>query len=155
MFASTKEGGRTFVVGCFVATTHDPSFERLVLAAIENHLIDEAKKTERGKLRRRLDTLLSADERFVRAAGAGGAWALRAHAGVVWQGDRDDLLRAAFAVPGTIDRRVSAVRPFTGLGPRLNLHQDRRWHVRPAPARRDPVMGGDGCGVRRGGVWVS
>lgn len=104
MFASTKDGGQTFVVGCFVTATDDPSFERLVLAAIENHLVDEAKKTERGKLRRRLDTLLSADERFGRAAGAGGAWALREHAGAVWQGDRDDLLRAAFAVPGSIDR---------------------------------------------------
>jgi len=104
MFASTKDGGQTFVVGCYVTATDDSSFERLVLTAIENHLIDEAKKTERGKLRRRLATLLTADERFVRAAGSGGAWALRERAGTVWQGDRDDLLRAAFAVSGSLDR---------------------------------------------------
>jgi len=104
MFASAPEAGRTFVVGCFIKATDDASFERLVLTAIENHLKDEAKKTERGKLRRRLDTLLSADSRFVRGAGTGGAWSLSEHSGSVWQGDRDDLPRAAFAVPGTIDR---------------------------------------------------
>lgn len=104
MLASAPDAGRTFIVGCFVKATDDASFERLVLTAIENHLKDEAKKTERGKLRRRLDTLLSADDRFVRCAGAGGAWTLTGHAGSVWQGDRSDLVAAAFAVPGTIDR---------------------------------------------------
>jgi hypothetical protein len=104
MFASAPEAGRTFVLGCFLTATDDASFERLVLTAIENHLKDEAKKTERGKLRRRLDTLLNADSRFVRGAGAGGAWALGEQAGSAWQGDREDLVRAAFTVPGTIDR---------------------------------------------------
>lgn len=104
MFASAPDAGRTFVVGCFVKATDDASFERLVLTAIENHLKDEAKKTERGKLRRRLDTLLGADGRFVRGAGAGGAWTLTEDAGSVWQGDRSDLVPAAFAVAGTIDR---------------------------------------------------
>jgi hypothetical protein len=87
-----------------VRATDDATFERLVLTAIENYLKDDAKKTPRGKLRRRLDTLLSADSRFVRGAGAGGAWALGEHAGSAWQGDREDLVRAAFTVPGTIDR---------------------------------------------------
>lgn len=104
MFASAPAAGRTFVVGCFLTATDDASFERLVLAAIENHLKDEAKKTERGKLRRRLETLLSADSRFVRGAGSGGAWALSENAGAVWQGDRNDLVQAAFTVPGAIER---------------------------------------------------
>lgn len=104
MFANASDGGSPFIVGCFVKATDDASFERLILTAIENHLKDEAKKTQRGKLRRRLDTLLSADNRFVRGAGAGGAWALSEHTGSVWQGDRNDLVRTAFTVPGTIEK---------------------------------------------------
>ena len=36
----------------------DASLERLLLAAIKNWLVDQAKATEVGKLRRRLENLL-------------------------------------------------------------------------------------------------
>jgi hypothetical protein len=52
--------GPAFVIECFVKATDEPSLERLLLAAVRNHLIDQAKGTDRGKLRRRLVTLLSA-----------------------------------------------------------------------------------------------
>ena len=46
------------VVGCAVKAHDDASLERLLLAAIKNWLVDQAKATEVGKLRRRLENLL-------------------------------------------------------------------------------------------------
>jgi hypothetical protein len=98
MFARS---GRPFLLGCFLKATDDASLERLLLASIRNHLIDQAKMTNRGKLRRRLDTLLSKDARFVRASVGGGAgWAVRGNGGSHWQGDVEDLDRAAAGVRG-------------------------------------------------------
>ena len=46
------------VVGCAVKAHDDASLERLLLTAIKNWLIDQAKATEVGKLRRRLENVL-------------------------------------------------------------------------------------------------
>jgi hypothetical protein len=53
------------VVGCMVKAHDDASLERLVLVAIRNWLKDQAKATEVGKLRSRLENVLGGDPRFV------------------------------------------------------------------------------------------
>jgi hypothetical protein len=87
-----------FVLDCYARSTDVPSLERLLLAAIENFLKDEAKKTERGKLRRRLIGLLRKDARFTECAGD--RWGLAGGSREPWQGDLAALERAAFAVRG-------------------------------------------------------
>lgn len=94
---STK--GQAFVLACLSKATDEGSLERLLLASVKNHLIDLAKGTERGKLRRRLETLLGNDGRFVRVDGPG--WRLASYSeGTVWQGDGAFLEAAAAAVRG-------------------------------------------------------
>ncbi|MEV4273466.1 hypothetical protein ACIODS_16995 [Micromonospora chalcea] len=87
-----------FVLDCYARSTNGPSLERLLLAAIENFLKDEAKKTERGKLRRRLTGLLQKDPRFTECGGD--RWGLASGSHEPWQGDLAALERAAFAVRG-------------------------------------------------------
>jgi hypothetical protein len=58
--------GPAFVLACLIGASDDASLERQLFAVIGNHLIDQAKKTERGNLRRRLDGLLTGDPRFTR-----------------------------------------------------------------------------------------
>lgn len=98
MFARS---GRPFLLGCFLRANDDASLERLLLASIRNHLIDQAKMTNRGKLRRRLDGLLSKDTRFARGSVGGLAgWAVQRTMGSPWQGDVEDLHGAAANVRG-------------------------------------------------------
>jgi len=81
--------------------TDDTALERPLLKTIRNHLIDEAKGTPRGKLRRRLNTLLSADDRFVRGPGSASAsWTLTVHTTEVFRGNPETLQCAAAAVRG-------------------------------------------------------
>lgn len=87
-----------FVLDCYVRSTDGPSLERLLLATIENYLKDEAKKTERGKLRRRLSRLLAKEHGFIKCAGE--RWTLGGGSQEPWQGDLAALERAAFAVRG-------------------------------------------------------
>lgn len=102
MFSKNPARGQVFVLACFAQATDQVSLDRLVLKSIRNFLIDQAKSTERGKLRRRLDTLLSDDERFVRPPALQGipVWALLHRATHLWQGDLEDLHRAAAGVRG-------------------------------------------------------
>lgn len=94
-----KEG--KLVLKCLVRATDQASLERLLITAIENYLKDKAKSTERGKLRRRLVTLLSQDDRFMRAqVGGTDAWSLKAEHQQPWQGDIAELHRAARQVRG-------------------------------------------------------
>lgn len=111
MFARTK--GPAFVIECFVKATDDASLERLLLAAVRNHLIDQAKGTDRGKLRRRLVTLLSADSRFERVRASGGldGWGLAGRGRGRWQGDIEDLHDAAAAVRGVTITRWNEAGP--------------------------------------------
>lgn len=54
----TREGaGQKFVTACFALAISDATLERLFLVSIKNFLIDEAKKTPRGKLRRVVEGL--------------------------------------------------------------------------------------------------
>ncbi|WP_047690514.1 hypothetical protein [Kocuria sp. ZOR0020] len=102
MFVKNPARGRVFVLACFVKATGQASLERLLLATIGNFLKDQAKSTERGKLRRRLDTILGEDGRFVRPpiSKTVQAWALSDGPAALWQGDIDQLHRAAARVRG-------------------------------------------------------
>lgn len=102
MFSKDPARGQVFVLACYVQATDQESLERLVLKSIRNFLIDQAKGTERGKLRRRLETLLTGDGRFLRPPELMGiwAWALAHRAMDLWQGDLDDLHEAAARVRG-------------------------------------------------------
>ncbi|MFF4978272.1 hypothetical protein [Streptomyces sp. NPDC001083] len=98
----TREGtGQQFVTSCFALAADDASLERLFLTSIKNFLIDEAKKTPRGKLRRRIARLMGADVSFHRMLGPPPRWALsEPPEGAVWQGDLDDLVAEAWRVRG-------------------------------------------------------
>ncbi|MGW5855005.1 hypothetical protein [Micrococcus sp. NPDC055215] len=102
MFSKASPRGQVFVLACYLKATDQASLERLILASIRNFLIDQAKGTERGKLRRRLDTLLSEDARFARPPGLADvwAWALLHRAIGLWQGDLEELHQAAARVRG-------------------------------------------------------
>ncbi|OLT22323.1 hypothetical protein BJF81_00170 [Ornithinimicrobium sp. CNJ-824] len=76
------------------------SLERLLLTTIENVLIDEAKATETGKLRRRLINVLGKDARFVHLSEPEECWALQGGPQSMWQGDLDVLIQAALRVRG-------------------------------------------------------
>ncbi|MFF7680957.1 hypothetical protein [Actinacidiphila glaucinigra] len=97
-----REGaGQRFVTGCFVSAVDDPSLERLFLTSIKNFLIDEAKKTPRGKLRRRIASRMAESTDFRRAPGSPPRWALSEHPETaVWQGDLDELVAAGWRVRG-------------------------------------------------------
>jgi hypothetical protein len=91
------ETGRAdkMITGCFMRSVDQQSLERLLLTSIGNALKDEAKATPIGKLRRRLKTLLKADERFVSVPPkqyGGDAWTLPSSAGF-WSGHPDELDR--------------------------------------------------------------
>ena len=106
--------GSAFVLSCYLKATDQGSLERLILAAIRNHLIDEAKGTARGKLRRRLDNLLGQDARFRRvAASAAGldGWALAGAPGTLTGCSFTDLQHAAFARRGVDITRWNTAGP--------------------------------------------
>ncbi|MGK5738906.1 hypothetical protein [Micromonospora sp. URMC 103] len=110
---SRPGAGHKFVLTCYLKATDGPSLERLLLAAIRSFLIDQAKSTERGKLRRRLETLLDGDERFARSQ-TRLRWFAAGGVDLPWQGDRDALARAAMAVRGVSLARL----PESGPTPR-------------------------------------
>lgn len=71
------------------------SGEILYCTVIRRFLIDEARGTERGKLRRRIATSLGDDARFRSVSGTSPRWALASHrSGTVWQGELDELIRS-------------------------------------------------------------
>lgn len=108
------EKGPVLVLNCYLRATDDPSLERLLLAAIGNYLKDEAKKTERGKLRRRLGTLLEQDPRFlrVRASSAGTAgWALTGGPDAPTAVGFEVVQRAAVSVRGVAITRLNPAGP--------------------------------------------
>ena len=104
--------GPALVLDCAAKATGQASLERLLLAAIRNFMIDEAKGTPQGKLRRRLTGLLDKDARFIRASAPGWqGWALADGPTGSWQGDIDDLVAAASAVRGVVITRWNAAGP--------------------------------------------
>lgn len=87
--------------------TDQRSLERLLRKVIENWLIDEAKQTVVGKMRRRLRGLLGRDQQFVNAkqllAGEDG-WTRSEYGDTVWQGDTRVLYRStAHAAAGPLE----------------------------------------------------
>lgn len=95
-----RKKGKVMGLKIFQKATGQPSLERLLLATIENVLIDEAKHTETGKLRRRLITVLGEDSRFARVTQPEECWALTGGPQAMWQGDRDVLVQAALKIQG-------------------------------------------------------
>ncbi|MEX2510561.1 MAG: hypothetical protein WD405_11395 [Homoserinimonas sp.] len=88
--------GVKFVAAAALKARDQPSFERQLLTSIENWLKDLSKMTVVGRMRRRLNTLLGQDQRFLRASTYVGAdaWSLSVLAQTVWQGDEDYLFTA-------------------------------------------------------------
>lgn len=90
--------GIAFVTAAALKSRDQASFERQLIASVENWLKDQAKMTVVGRMRRRLVTLLSSDPRFERASSFVGtdAWTLPLWGTSVWQGDEDDLFDSTF-----------------------------------------------------------
>jgi len=78
----------------------DDALEAFMLVASKRHLIDEAKKTEVGKMRRRFQNVLGKDPRFVFLKSTVDSWALVEFADSVWSDDLDVLRAAAARVRG-------------------------------------------------------
>jgi hypothetical protein len=80
----------------------EASMGRLLRKSIRHWLIDQARKTAVGALRRRLENVLAAEDAFeqVPAGDAGGGrWRLRSTSVSPWAGSTEDLVDAARAVP--------------------------------------------------------
>ncbi len=99
------------LVGCLATAHDDQSLERLLLTAIGNWLKDQAKATEVGKLRRRLQNVLGEDPRFVLVRNEREYWALTSHAQTTWQGDLVRLHAAAHKVRGVLVDRWNKAGP--------------------------------------------
>lgn len=109
---SRPGAGQRFVLTCFAKATDEQSLERLFLASIRNFLIDQAKMTPRGKLRRRIASRLAADDRFQRVPGTSPRWTLASSPpGAVWQGDIEDLLSEAWQVRDVVITRWNRSGP--------------------------------------------
>lgn len=108
------KNGPEFAIKCAVEATDEKSLERLLRRTIRNWLIDQARGTTVGRMRRRLVTLLTADSRFTRASellGGDDGWTLPEHGNSVWLGDPADLYTAvATGQAGTLDDLNSAGR---------------------------------------------
>lgn len=96
-----EKKGKNILLTLLEKATTEGHFERAILLTVERHLIDQAKKTETGKLRRRLVTVLREDDRFVHVTEPRPErWALDGEPTEVWQGDVTELQRVADRVTG-------------------------------------------------------
>lgn len=91
--------------------TSDDALGAFLLRATRNLLIDEARETDVGKMRRRLVTLLGRDPRFVFAKVPKHTWALVEFASVVWSDDLDVLRQAAARVRGVYVTKLNTAGP--------------------------------------------
>ena len=94
--------------------TDDASMGRLLRKSIRNWLIDQARKTPLGSLRKLLEELLADDGTFERVPDGepgAGRWRLAATKSLPWSGATAELVEAARAVPNvTIPKWSSTVR---------------------------------------------
>ncbi|GLV89795.1 hypothetical protein Slala04_12490 [Streptomyces lavendulae subsp. lavendulae] len=101
LFEMISRKGEQFLLNCFLKTVDDTSLEKMFFTSIKNFLIDQAKGTERGKLRRRFASRLGQDDRFRSVPGASPRWTLASHPpDAIWQGDLNDLVQASWDVRG-------------------------------------------------------
>lgn len=92
---------KKFLLGILTGPTNQTSLENYIRKSVKNTLIDEAKKTERGKLRGRLGTLLPRDGRFIDVSTpAGPSWALLGQAQELSSSGYDELVASAANVRG-------------------------------------------------------
>jgi hypothetical protein len=80
----------------------DASMGRLLRTSIRHYLIDQARRTEAGALRRRLEELLHEEPSIARVPDGqpgAGRWRLAGTTGPPWGGSLQELVRAAYAVP--------------------------------------------------------
>lgn len=93
--------GERFVLNCFLRAVDDASLAKMFYTSIRHFLIDLAKETDRGKLRRRIALRLAGDAKYLPVKGTSPRWTLASHpASAVWQGDLDELVRVAWEVRG-------------------------------------------------------
>jgi hypothetical protein len=78
--------------------TDDESVGRLLRTSIRHWLIDQARKTGVGSVRRSLEEALAADDAFEQT-GPGARWRLAGTDGGPFDGDENELIRAAHSVP--------------------------------------------------------
>jgi hypothetical protein len=112
--AMFSDKGPAFVMACLAGASDQASLERMLLATIGNYLKDGAKRTERGKLRRRLRGLLERDPRFVRFAAAQvgvDGWALAGTPPEFTRRSIAELQGAALAVRGVSVTRWNTAGP--------------------------------------------
>lgn len=96
-----EKKGKSILLTLLEKATTEGHFERAILLTVERHLIDQAKKTETGKLRRRLVAVLGEDSRFVHVTEPPPErWALDGEPTEMWQGDVGELQKAADRVTG-------------------------------------------------------
>ncbi|WP_234343084.1 hypothetical protein [Streptomyces fulvoviolaceus] len=101
LFEMISRKGEKFLLNCFLKTVDDTSLEKMFFTSIRNFLIDQAKGTERGKLRRRIARRLREADRFRSVASTSPRWALASHPpGAAWHGELEELIRAAWEVRG-------------------------------------------------------
>lgn len=106
--------GRDLVLEAQFTASSQKHLELRLLTVIGNYLKDKAKGTPTGLLRRRLETVLGGDERFVYLPPPPPAWALADGPQTRWQGDLGELERAALRVAGV---RIIGLKP-SGPTPR-------------------------------------
>jgi len=99
-----------FVKMCWARAHDDRTLELVFLRTIKNFLIDQAKGTDTGKLRRRLQGLVTKDAYVTAGKLPAGedAWWLAAGPATPWAGHFGDLERAAGKVRGV---RVETLNP--------------------------------------------
>ncbi len=99
-----RKKGVGFIIACFLKADDQASLERLLLAAIRNDLIDEAKSQPIGKLRRRMQTLLGQDDRFIDASDlhqGQDAWSLPSNRAIASYADVEQLLELSVGMEAT------------------------------------------------------
>src|ERR1700712_578865 len=109
-----SERGAGMAIGCALQAGDDRSLERLLLTSIRRFMIDEAKATPVGRLRRRLRTLLRKDGRFLAAnqlLAGDEAWTIPANGNNVWPEDIAKLEQLTASV------QVAPIDRLTRSGP--------------------------------------
>lgn len=103
-----------FLTALMVSADDETSLERLVKRTVRNWLIDEAKATVVGRMRRRLDSMLRKDSRFVSAdhlLGGEDAWTISGAGDLVWGGDASELRARSERIPSDPLQALNSAGP--------------------------------------------